>query len=136
MRLEIRSDPAELPRVRDSVRRVALAAGFDEEEIASVVLATDEAIANVIKHGYGGRTDRPVEVSLIHVEEGQREGIAITLRDFGKQVSPQQIRSRALDDVRPGGLGVHIIRSVMDRVDFAAADGGGMRLEMIKFRKP
>jgi anti-sigma regulatory factor (Ser/Thr protein kinase) len=55
------------------------------------------------------------------------------VRDFGRQVDPSTIRSRSLDEVRPGGLGVHIIRSVMDEVEYSRAEGGGMRLRMLKY---
>ena len=134
--MTVRSDPADLPQVREAVRRVSAAAGFDDEEAARLVLAVDEAVANVIKHGYDGRLDRPVELDLEGVEEEGVRGIRFVVRDFGKQVSPETICGRDLDDVRPGGLGVHIIRTVMDRVAYAPAAGGGMRLEMVKLNKP
>ncbi len=135
IRMEVRSDPCELPKVREAVRQAASAVGFEEEPAASLVLAVDEAIVNVIKHGYQGKDDQPVEVHLEGVEEGGIRGIRIVVRDFGRQVPPESICGRDLDDVRPGGLGVHIIRSVMDEVSYATADGGGMRLEMVKLNK-
>ena len=136
VRLDIRSDPAELPQVREAIRRAAGGVGFDDETVHQLILAVDEALANVIKHGYEGRQDQPVEVTLTPVEEAGRQGLAVGIRDFGKQVDTAAICGRDLDEVRPGGLGVHLIKSIMDRVDYAAADGGGMRVEMIKFRKP
>jgi anti-sigma regulatory factor (Ser/Thr protein kinase) len=134
--VRINSDPAELPQVREEVRRVSVSAGFAEADVARLVLAVDEAIANVIKHGYEGRHDQPVEVQLCCVEEKGCCGVKCVVRDFGKQVPPETICGRCLDDVRPGGLGVHIIRSVMDRVCYAPARGGGMQLEMIKLNTP
>ena len=136
IRVEVRSDPAELPRVREVVLQAASAVGFAEEPAACLVLAVDEAIVNVIKHGYQGRHDQPVEVSLDGIEEGGCRGIRFVIRDFGRQVPPESIYGRDLDDVRPGGLGAHIIHSVMDRVTYAPAQGGGMRLEMVKLNKP
>lgn len=136
IQMTVRSDPADLPQVREAVRRVSADAGFDEEQTARLVLAVDEAVANVIKHGYDGRLDRPVELHLEGVEEEGVRGVRFVVRDFGKQVAPEMICGRDLDDVRPGGLGVHIIRTVMDRVTYAPAAGGGMRLEMVKLSKP
>lgn len=135
-RIRIDSSPANLPAVREAVRTVAGEVGFDEECIARLVLAIDEAIINVIKHGYEGRPGQPVEVCLTRVQEGGTEGIECQIRDFGKQVDPDTICGRDLEDVRPGGLGVHIIRSVMDRVVYAPAEGGGMQLRMIKLKRP
>ncbi|MFQ5490371.1 MAG: ATP-binding protein [Phycisphaerae bacterium] len=133
-RICVRSDPGDLPLVRSLVERIAARAGFDEQDAGRLVLAVDEAIANVIKHGYEGRGDQPVEVSARRIEEDGTPGIALEIRDFGKQVPPEVICGRDLQDVRPGGLGVHIIRTVMDRVEYAAAEGGGMRLKMVKLK--
>jgi anti-sigma regulatory factor (Ser/Thr protein kinase) len=135
-RLCIRSDPGDLPKVREAVRTVAGEVGFDEESVARIVLAIDEALANVIKHGYEGRPNQPVEVCLARVRENGIAGLKLEIRDFGRQVDPQEICGRDLKEVRPGGLGVHIIRSVMDRVVYSPAEGGGMRLQMVKLKTP
>ena len=54
------------------------------------------------------------------------------IRDHGRSVDPSSIKSRDLDDVRPGGLGVHIMRSVMDRVEYRKRGLTGMELSMTK----
>lgn len=132
MTFTIRSDPQELPRVREAVRSLCRRVGFGEEDTCRVVLAMDEALANVIKHAYTGRCDLPVALRLELVEEAGHRGVRFRVRDFGPRVKPESIVGRPLDDVRPGGLGVHIIRSVMDRVTYEPADGGGMQLELVK----
>ena len=62
--LRIRSDPCELAAVRDRVREAALDAGFGEEDAAKITLAVDEALTNVIRHGYGGPCDEPIEIRV------------------------------------------------------------------------
>ena len=136
MRVCIQSNPSDLPKVRQAVQAAAGAVGFDQDSIARMVLAIDEAITNVIKHAYQGRNDQRVEVCLTRVRESGIDGIQFDIRDFGKQVDPETICGRDLKEVRPGGLGVHIIRSVMDRVIYTPAEGGGMRLRMIKLLTP
>jgi anti-sigma regulatory factor (Ser/Thr protein kinase) len=59
-------------------------------------------------------------------------GVSIVLEDEAKQVDPDQIKSRDLDEIRPGGLGVHIIRELMDEVRYERREHAGMRLTMIK----
>ena len=54
------------------------------------------------------------------------------IEDLASQVDPADIQSRDLDDIRPGGLGVHIIREVMDEVTWERRSPKGMRLTMIK----
>ena len=133
MNLRISADPGELPQVREALTTLADQVGFEAGEAARIVLAIDEAVANVIKHGYGGACSEPIDIRVSAVEEQDRAGIRVSIRDFGRQVDPSAICGRDLDDVRPGGLGVHIIRTVMDEVEYVRADEGGMHVTMIKW---
>ncbi len=63
----------------------------------------------------------------------KKAALEITIRDFGKQVDPKSIEGRDLDEVEPGGVGVHIMQSIMDETEFKQAEDCGMRLRMIKF---
>ncbi|MEE9296403.1 MAG: ATP-binding protein [Phycisphaerae bacterium] len=130
--LRIRGEPSELSSVRQHVEEQARAVGFSDAETGKIALAVDEALANVIRHGYGGPCDRPIDITIEQVQWAQEVAIAITIRDFGQQVDPADIAGRMLEDVRPGGLGVHIIHAVMDEVTYTPAQGGGMQLVMKK----
>ena len=134
--LELTSDPAELPRIREVVRGWTTTHGWDEDQVAGIVLAVDEALSNVIRHGYEGQPGRPIELRLRPVDDPTHgPGVEIRIRDFGRQVPLDQIRGRDLTDHRPGGLGVHIIHNVMDCVQYAHAPGGGMLLRMRKYQR-
>ena len=135
IRVELISDPRYLCGVREMVSAVAERLGFTEEECGQIKLAVDEALCNVVRHGYGKRTDRPIWLSLIPVYNGSHvEQLKIVIEDEATQVDPDSIRGRNLDDVRPGGLGVHIIREIMDEVRFEKRDPIGMRLTLVKDR--
>lgn len=135
--IAIVSDPAHLPEVREHIRKTATACGFPEADVDGIALAIDEALANVIKHGYGGAKDGKIELNLIPIVRGnQPGGLEIRIRDYGCQVDPAQICGRDLEDVRPGGLGVHIIKSVMDEVVYAPCSDCGMSVTLRKFRGP
>ncbi len=124
-----------LPVVRSALARMAELEGMAAEDIHKITLAVDEALANVIKHGYGGPCDKPIHIKLEGFDEPDgRGGIRVEVRDHGRQVDPHTIKGRDLDDVRPGGLGVHIMRTVMDKVEFSCPIDGGMHLEMVKYR--
>jgi anti-sigma regulatory factor (Ser/Thr protein kinase) len=135
VQLRIEANPHAMPRVREAFCAAVGDVGFAKNEAAQLCLAIDEAIANVIKHGYGGTCDKPIDVSLTRVEHEGRVGIRVTIRDFGRQVDPSTIVGRDLDDVRPGGLGVHIIRTVMDDVAYKCPEDGGMCVTMVKWVK-
>ncbi len=122
--------------VRSAVEAFVERLGFDDESCGEVVLAVDEAITNVIRHGYGGEADRPIRVAMSPLKQADRDGVKIEITDECEPVDPAAIRGRDLDDVRPGGLGTNIIGQIMDQVDHQPLDGGrGMRLTMHKFKR-
>ena len=120
--------------VRTAIHEAIAIAGMPGEDADSVALALDEALANVIRHGYGGSCAKPIIVRVRKLlnEDGGVSGLELTVRDFGKQIDPTNIKGRDLSDIRPGGLGVHIIRSVMDEVEYSCPAEGGMQLRMTK----
>lgn len=133
-RIEIRSDPTELQPVREQLRHWLAPLGWSEQQIAELVLAVDEALTNVIRHGYGGRTDQPIHIEgrpICDALEGP--GVEIRIRDYGRQVELNRIAGRKLEEVRPGGLGVHIIHAMTNSACYAHADGGGMLLVLVKY---
>ncbi len=130
------SDPTYLSGARDLVAAVARRLGFSEEGCGQIALAVDEALCNIIRHGYDRRKDAPIWINLwpLAASNGSGPGMRIVLEDEARQVDPCQIRSRDLDEVRPGGLGVHIIQQVMDEAKYEKRDGKGMRLTLVKRR--
>ena len=123
------AEPSRLKHVRSLVGAAARAAGFDEAMARDIVLAVDEACTNVIIHTYGGRTDGNVVLRIVHC----RDGIRLSLRDYGAPVSVADVKPRDLDEIKPGGLGTHFINEIMDSVRFLPApDGAGNILEMTK----
>ncbi|MFQ5805978.1 MAG: ATP-binding protein [Phycisphaerae bacterium] len=137
LNLEITSEVAELPRVRDAFRAWTAQHGWAEQQTADIVLAVDEALSNVIRHGYDAEPGHRIEIGARALHDpAQGAGIEIRIRDFGRQVPLDEICGRDLDDLRPGGLGVHIIRSLMDAAEYSHAAGGGMQLVMRKYQRP
>lgn len=129
--LELRT-PArakELKRIRDGVRKTVLEAGCGEECTADIVMAIDEACQNIIRHAYG--KDRSGEI-VLEIER-QGDDLVFSLVDFAPRIDPARVKPRDLDDVRPGGLGTHLIRKVMDSADFVEPPPGcGNLLRMVK----
>lgn len=131
--LKITSDPDRLAEVRVEVERIGREVGFAEDVVAQMVLAVDEALTNVIRHGYEDRPGLPIELVFDPAFGSERPGLEIRIRDYGRQTDPGQICGRELDDVRPGGLGVHLIETAMDEVEYSQPDGGGMEIRLRKY---
>jgi anti-sigma regulatory factor (Ser/Thr protein kinase) len=123
------SDPKLLKIVRLGIGHLCDLAGFPEEHRHRAMLAVDEACANIIKHAYGSATDKPIIITARLLDNG----IEVVLRDYGQKADPEKIKSRELDDIRPGGLGVHLMRSAMDAVVFDTTLAEGNQLTLIKY---
>jgi sigma-B regulation protein RsbU (phosphoserine phosphatase) len=109
------ASPSALKAIREAIRDAVRAAGVAEAAVGDLVLAVDEACQNIIRHAYGGEEGGEIELVM------KREGadLVIDLRDFAEPVDPDCVkRERDLAEVKPGGLGTHFMRSVMDEVAF------------------
>lgn len=134
LRLQLVSHPRYLCAVRDCLAAAARSLGFAESQAAQIALAADEAVANVMRHGYEGRLDGPIWVSVLPVTDAAKgPGVRVVIEDEARQVEPETIKGRDLADIRPGGLGVHIIKEVMDLAVYEKRVGKGMRLTIEKF---
>ena len=133
--IRVSADPANLCIVRSAAQKAAEKSGLNQQSVDAVTLALEEALANAIRHGYGGPCHKPIIVTLniLIADENQNAGLEILIRDFGRQIDPSKIKGRDLDDVRPGGLGVHIIYSSMDEVEYSCPSDGGMQLRLVKY---
>ncbi len=113
-KLEFSSHSGNLALMRKYVRRFLEDYPFSEKERMLMVLGVDEACTNIIRYAYALRDDQLISLSL----EGMRGGVRITLRDYGKQADKRALRGRSHDLIKPGGLGLHLIRNAFDRVDY------------------
>ncbi|MHC4991830.1 MAG: ATP-binding protein, partial [Planctomycetota bacterium] len=129
--LEMYSRPKLLAAARAMVGNVAQRLGFNDVECGQISLAVDEALCNIINHGYERSPDGRIWIRIWSEDSGDPL-LKIVVEDRARQVDPESIQPRSLDDIRPGGLGVFIIREVMDEVHYEQRDNGGMRLTMIK----
>jgi len=125
---QFQARPASLAAIRAAVTQALEHLDCPAPVIPDVVLAVDEACQNIIRHAYGGG-----EGDLIVQVRGDAQCLDIQLIDFASPVDPARVCPRDLDDIRPGGLGTHFIRMVMDDVEFLAPPpGAGNLLRMIK----
>jgi anti-sigma regulatory factor (Ser/Thr protein kinase) len=128
-RVQVPARPDSLQQLRALVRDGAEAGGFTPAGVENLVLAVNEACMNVIQHGYRGTTG-DIELSVARFAGG----IEFRVRDSAPHVSLEDWRPRALDELRPGGLGVHFIREIMDEIAYLPlADATGNLLSMKKY---
>jgi serine/threonine-protein kinase RsbW len=127
LKLVMPSDPRFLCIVRASVAELGLVYGLSEDSCHEIVLAVDEALANVIRHAYKGRADQEMELNC-RVVGDQLEFI---LLDSGESPDPARICGQPLDEVSLSGRGTHLIKAAMDEMCYERVAGRN-QLRLIK----
>lgn len=121
----------ELSALRQAVRDATSAKVLPPLEAEKLVLAVNEACMNVIQHAYKGRPDGEIVVKLIDTGED----LEVSITDFAEPVAPEKIQPRVLTDIRPGGLGTHFMRELMDDVSYMSYDEEGIVGNRLVMRK-
>ncbi len=134
-RLKISGRYDNIPLITEFVGEAAHAAGLDEDAVFHCQLAVDEACTNIIEHAYGGDGKGDIEVTC-HVSPGK---CVISILDTGQPFDPGSIPepqpTAGVDKIEPGGVGLHLMRKLMDEVTFHFS-GQGTTLVMVKAGKP
>jgi anti-sigma regulatory factor (Ser/Thr protein kinase) len=134
--LALYSNPKLLSVVRGTVERLAETLGFPIAQCRSITRAVDEALTNIVRHSYRNRPDQPIAMYFRRAHrrhDGQvQQGLEILLCDRGPAVDARKLQGRPLDQIRPGGLGLHFIRQAMDTVEFTRK-GPTNRLRLVKY---
>jgi anti-sigma regulatory factor (Ser/Thr protein kinase) len=124
-----------LDEIRDFVGDIARAGGFSDKDVYNIQLATDEAASNIIEHAYENISDGVLELSC-----GMRgDVITIILIDHGESFDPSEIPlpdlKADLSDRKIGGLGIFLMRKLMDEVHYEPRSDKSNILTMIKRRR-
>jgi anti-sigma regulatory factor (Ser/Thr protein kinase) len=130
------SNPRLLSVVRGAVEPLAEALGFPAPLRRSLTRAVDEALINIMRHSYGNLPDRPIALYFRKIRrrngESVEHGREILLCDRGPAINPSKLHGRPLDEIRPRGLGLHLIHAAMDKVEFTR-NGPTNRLRLVKY---
>ena len=129
--ISVPSAPKYLCLIRDVTVRLGVSVGFGEPVINTLKLAIDEACTNIIKHTYKGDTGKKIRIQY----KITKKAFEAVIEDSGKKVNPELLQGRDLDDVRPGGLGIHFIKRAFDVVSYDETKKKGNRLKLIKYLK-
>ena len=112
--VEFSSHTGNLALMRTCVREFLNGYPFSDKERLLMVLGVDEACTNIIRYAYRLRDDQLIALSL----EGSRTCVRMRLRDYGEQVRPHEMKGRSHDMIKPGGLGLYLIRNAFDEIDY------------------
>jgi len=121
-----------LDEIREFVGEAAHQVGFSEKEVYSIQLAADEASTNIIEHAYAGVKNGRIEIGCSIAGDD----LKIVMRDNGKSFDPSSVPEpnvkADLSERKIGGLGMYLMRKLMDEVSYESLPEGGNILTMIK----
>ena len=130
--LQVPSSTENLAMIREFVVGVGGQAGLGESEIGKLELAVDEACANVIEHAYGHDLSKDVTVRASFDSDALR----IAVIDEGQGFDPGTVTDSELEELvqqrKSGGLGMRLIRTLMDEVQYEIGPGQKNELHMMK----
>lgn len=126
--LEIDALPSALQEMRHRLADALADLGLTQRTREQLVLAVNEACMNVIQHAYHETPGKAIRLQLVR----EPELLRFIIEDDAPCIDPVCVKSRDLADVRPGGLGVHFIREIMDEMHFYPCGQRGNRLELVK----
>ena len=129
--LSVKASLDNLQVVREYITRAARRLGVNDQALGDLLLVVDEAVTNVVIHGYG---DREGQVEL-HME-AELDAVIIRIRDRAETFDPSHVDAPQLDtdlQDRPfGGMGIFLIKKMTDQVEFLPREGGGNEIRLLK----
>ena len=129
--ITISADYDHLSLAYDLVEAQAIKLGLNERDVYDIKLATDEAVTNIIRHGYRDNAGK------VHIDVEQvGDALAIILTDYGRLFDPTQKESPdltvPLNKRKKGGMGVFLMKKNMDILNYQVTEEGANKLTMIK----
>jgi len=132
LKINVPGKPEYVGTVRMAAASVASSAGFDIEAIDDIKVAISEACTNIVCHSHGEELNFSYEVSL----EIEKEKLTIRVEDQGKGYDLEEYEEPVPGELRERGLGLFIIRALMDDVVVQSEIGVGTSICMTKYLQP
>ncbi len=136
--LEIESRTDNLERARLFVAGIARRFRFNEEDVAKIELAVDEACTNIMKHAYKFNPARSIKI-LVTLENSQSEKqrLVVNIRDTGMSFNPKEYHGPDMNEYfkkyRVGGLRIMIMKKLMDEVRYNIQPGKPNEVTLVKY---
>ncbi len=135
LELKFPSEARYLHMVHELTRVMARTTGFETEEAEEIALAVDEATTNVMEHAYSGEAGHEIEMHF----DPEGESLDIAILHSGKLLDavpvPEFDLDRLVAERRTGGLGLAIMRQMMDRVEHTRAGSGKNMCVMVRYKQ-
>jgi len=131
--LRIPSQTDNLELIRTFVSGIARKAGFRDDDVSKIELSVDEACTNVIEHAYRHDAHQNIDIAI----QIDYKKFTVVVTDRGKAFDFRDIRLPDMDsylaELRVGGLGIYLIKTLMDEVEYHSEPGKKNEVRMVKY---
>lgn len=124
----ITSESKNLKVLRGKLKRFFRKSSFSKKAQNNFLLAVSEACANSIKHSYEGKSGRSIRVSV----KDLKNKVEFRIRDYGKKINLAKVKQPLLPPRKPNGLGIYLLKNLMDEVRYITRHSKGTELVLIK----
>lgn len=134
-RLSVKSTTDNLARIRDFIKEQASSAGFNADEANKIVLAVDEACTNIIKHAYKYSDSGKININISFNKSRLRISITDDGSQFNSSSVPEPDLKKYYEERRVGGLGMYLMKRLMDEVIYSQPSSKRNKVTLIKYLK-
>ncbi len=131
--LTITNESVHLVMVREFITAWVKQSSVKQKDENKIILAVDEAVSNIIEHAYEENREGTIDVEV----NADEERFEVLIRDSGKHFNPEAVQSVDIEQhVKAGkrhGLGIFIMRQIMDEVEYRYKEGCENELRLVKY---
>ena len=121
--LRVAGSPEGIRRALDELGTFATGHAIGAHALWRLELALDEVLSNVVRHAYADRTAGIIDITFVLTDAEFQVSVADDGPAYDPLATPQPDTRSPIETRRPGGLGVHLVRNLMDRVEYARCEG-------------
>ncbi|MGC8654286.1 MAG: ATP-binding protein [Candidatus Kryptoniota bacterium] len=131
--ISFKSNSKELKDIERSLKTIFRKTGLSKVQIHDILVSTTEAISNAIQHGNKNNPDKTVGITV----DSNTNTVTVTVEDEGEGFEPSQVPNPVLPEnlLKPSGRGIHIMKSLMDSVDFEFTPHGTKTILKMHIKK-
>ena len=124
--LKLKNDLTEIERLAGCVLAFGEENELNDDIVWEIRLVLEEIVTNIISYGYEDKADHEIEVSIVNGEEDITVSVRDDAQPFNLLERPRPDLAIPLEDRGIGGMGIHMVREIMDEIDYKREDDGNL----------
>lgn len=124
--ITLKNDLIEIERLAGLVRDFGRENRLSEDLVWEIRLVLEEIVTNIISYGYEDRVGHAINVNIVNTDQAITLKIRDDARPFNLLEQPVPDLEIPIEDRGVGGMGIHIVREIMDEIDYKREDDSNL----------